>query len=176
MNSYSHAAPRGARSGRLRFCVRATESSRLRTHPIGKSTTYPAGARAERLLSRSASLYMWLPSPASLVLVIRLVAFVALAYYLSLHRLPTLKGIFAAILLMIGMLGAYDGFTRAAREDSRSRYGRVVAGVVVEMYQSNGAGRTYTPSGREGPHAGTSGLLIYEGLARLLAYGSARTR
>ncbi len=119
---------------------------------------------------------MWLPSPASLVLVLRLVAFVALAYYLSLHRLPTLKGIIASILLMIGMLGAYEGFTRAVQEDSRSRYGRVVPGVVEEMYQSNGSGKTYTPAGREGPHAGTSGMLIYEGLARLLAYGSARTR
>jgi hypothetical protein len=119
---------------------------------------------------------MWLPSPTSLVLVIRLVGFVALAYYLSLHRLPTLRGIFAAFLLMIGMLGAYEGFVAAVHEDSRSRYGQVVPGVVVDMFQSNGEGRTYTPTGREGPHPGTSGFLITEGFARLVAYGSARTR
>src|SRR5689334_17654061 len=100
-----------------------------------------------------------MPSPASLVLVMRLVGFVALAYYLSIGRRPTLRGIAAFIVLTIGGLGFYEGFTLAVREDSRSRYGRVVPGVVDEMYESDGRGRTCTSGGHEGPRAGTSGFL-----------------
>ena len=69
-----------------------------------------------------------MPSAASLVLVVKLVAFVALAYYLSLRKTPTLRGIIAFLIMMTGALGFYEGFTLAVREDARARYGRVVPG------------------------------------------------
>jgi len=119
---------------------------------------------------------MWMPSAASLVLVVKLVAFVAIAYYLSLRKTPTLRGIIAFLIVMTGALGFYEGFTLAVREDTRARYGRVVPGVVVEMYQSDGHGRTNASGGREGPRAGTSGFLISGGLARTFALGSGRIR
>ena len=113
-----------------------------------------------------------MPSPAALIFVAKLVAFVALAYTLSLGRWPSLRGIAAFILLLVGAIGCYDGFTLAVREDARRRDGTVLPGVVVEKYTTDGRGHTYSTRGREGPHPGVSGFLLTEAIAHRIAYGS----
>ena len=114
----------------------------------------------------------WLPSPQGLILLIKSAGFVVLAYYLSLRRFPSIRGMVAFMFLMTGGLGLYGGFVLAAREDGRLRHGRVVSGVVVEKYRPAGAGRTITTRGAEGPWAKSGGYLIAEPLARWIAYGS----
>ena len=103
-----------------------------------------------------------MPSAAGLVYIVKLVAFVTFAYYLSIGRSPSMRGVATFVMLMIGALGMYEGFSLAVREESRLRYGHVVSGAVVDMYESDGSGRTYASNGRQGPHAGTSGYLMYE--------------
>jgi hypothetical protein len=117
-----------------------------------------------------------LPSAAGLVTLVKLAAFVVFAYYLtSTGRWPRVSNIVAFVLLMIAVVGFYEGFTLAVREEARLRYGQVIPGVITEMYRSDGHGRTYATTGHEGPSAGVGTYLLTEPLARWLAYGSPRT-
>ncbi len=117
-----------------------------------------------------------MPSPSGLVLVVQLIAFVVFAYVVSSGRFPGVRGVAAFVLLMIGLLGLYEGLTLAAREESRWRYGRVVSGVVVEKYRPDGTGHTIATTGRQGPHTGRSGFLISAMFAHWIAYGSPAIR
>jgi hypothetical protein len=112
-----------------------------------------------------------MPSAAGLVVIVKLIAFVTFAYHIRVQRMPTLSGIVAFILFMIGALGFYEGFVLAVREDSRVRYGQVVSGVVMEKYQA--AGRyTSSSTGRRGPHSGGSGFLMTRAFAHRMAHGT----
>src|SRR5512140_1601734 len=114
-----------------------------------------------------------MPSPVGLIGIVQLINVVVFAYYVSTaHRFPPIRSIVAYLLLMTALLGYYEGFTLAAREDARLRYGHVVAGVVVEKYHTDGKGHTYTTSGREGPAAGRSGYLITGAFAQWVVHGS----
>lgn len=113
-----------------------------------------------------------MPSAEGLVFVAQLVTFVAIAYFISLRRLPRLRGIAAFFLFMYGTLGFYDGCVLAFREQARAQYGRVLSGVVVEKYRADGRGLTVASTGRQGPYIRQDGYLVSHTVAHWLAYGS----
>src|SRR4051794_34712698 len=70
--------------------------------------------------------------PSFAVLLAELAMFVTAAYYVSTRGFPTLRGVGAFVILLVGLGGCYQGFLLAVREDARLRYGTVAAGVVVD--------------------------------------------
>ena len=119
-----------------------------------------------------------MPSAALLVIFLLLAFLATRAYFLSTWG-PPMHKVFALIALTIGALGFCEGFLLAVREESRSRYGQVVPGFVVEKMVSDGGdrtgGRSWTRDGRVLRTGPGIDLLIYRRIARLMATGSART-
>ena len=113
-------------------------------------------------------------------LLVRLVAFVVVAYLLSSGGRITGRGIVAFALAAGGVMAFIDGSMLAVREESRARYGRVSSGVVVEKFSSSGAQGTRRIGRRGGrdqrhtmPVVTARGFAFYDVLARLIVTGSA---
>jgi hypothetical protein len=112
-------------------------------------------------------------------LVAKLAAGVFIAYKISTHGRLTLRGMATYVLVVLGVMACFDGFTLAYREDNRARYGRVTSGVILEKFSSTEAqGSRYI--GRRGgrdqvrrrPIVTITGFRFHEVLARLIATGS----
>lgn len=110
--------------------------------------------------------------PAYLYVVAQLAMFVAVAYYISIRKLPGFRSVCAFLLFIAGIIGCYEGFLLAVREDGRLRYGTVISGTVIEKYKTNGEGQTVGTTGRKGPKPGVSTFLLTRAVAHRLAYGS----
>jgi hypothetical protein len=112
-------------------------------------------------------------------LVAKLAAGVFIAYKISTHGRLTLRGMATYVLVVLGVMACFDGFTLAYREENRARYGRVTSGVILEKFSSTEAqGSRYI--GRRGgrdqvrrrPIVTITGFRFHEVLARLIATGS----
>ena len=118
---------------------------------------------------------------ALLSLLAKLGAFVFVAYKLSTGGRLTLPGMATYVLVVIGVMACFDGFTLAYREENRVRYGRVTPGVIFEKLSSTGAqgsrqigGRGGRDQARRRPIVTSKGFQIHDVLARLIVTGSPR--
>ena len=116
----------------------------------------------------------WFPS------IVRLVAMVVVAYQLSSRGRITVRGIVAFVIAAGGVMAFLDGFMLGVTEDSRTRNGRVLPGVVVEKFSSSsmqGTRRIGRRGGRDQwrtrPIVTANGFAFYDPLARLIVTGSA---
>jgi hypothetical protein len=105
---------------------------------------------------------------------------VVVAYQLSSVGRINVRGIVAFAIAAAGVMAFLDGFTLAATEENRVRYGRVSSGVVIEKFSSSGAQGTRQIGRRGGrdqehrrPVVTAKGFAFYEPLARLIVTGSA---
>ena len=112
-------------------------------------------------------------------LLAKLGAGVFVAYKLSSRGRLTLPGIATYVLVVVGVMACFDGFTLAYREENRARYGRVTSGVILEKFSSTGAEGSRQIGRRGGrdqvrrrPIVTITGFQIHDMLARLIATGS----
>jgi hypothetical protein len=112
-------------------------------------------------------------------LLAKLGAGVFVAYKLSSRGRLTLPGIATYVLVVVGVMACFDGFTLAYREENRARYGRVTSGVILEKFSSTGAQGSRQIGRRGGrdqvrrrPIVTITGFQIHDLLARLIATGS----
>jgi hypothetical protein len=112
-------------------------------------------------------------------LLAKLGAGVFVAYKISTRGRLTLPGMATYVLVVIGVMACFDGFTLAYREENRARYGRVTSGVILEKFSSTGAqgsrhiGRLGgRDQARRRPIVTITGFRIHDVLSRLIATGS----
>ena len=116
---------------------------------------------------------------ALLSLLAKLGAAVFVAYKISSRGRLTLRGMATYVLVVIGVMACFEGFTLAYREENRARYGRVTSGVVVERFSSTGAQgsrhigrRGGRDQARRRPIVTITGFQMHDVLARAIATGS----
>lgn len=104
---------------------------------------------------------------------------VVVAYWLSIGKRFTVRGIVAYGLAVVGVLALFSGFDLAVTEEARARYGRVLPGVVVgklstlerdgTRYIGRGGGRNQNV---RQPIVTINGFRTNDLLARWIAMGS----
>lgn len=116
---------------------------------------------------------------ALIILLAKLGAGVFVAYKISAREPISLRGVLTYTIVIIGVMGCFEGFTLAYKEENRARYGRVSSGVVVEKLSSTGAHGSRRIGRRGGrdqvntrPIVTGNGFQLHEILARFLATGS----
>jgi len=92
---------------------------------------------------------------------------------MSLRSRPLTLGGLSLLLIGVGLFAVADGFTLAVVEEDRTRYGRVMSGIVVERLSSTGEEGTRTMGGKgSGAIVLTSGFDPYSVAVRWLTSGS----
>jgi hypothetical protein len=116
---------------------------------------------------------------ALLSLLAKLGAAVFVAYKISSRGRLTLRGMATCVLVVIGLMACFEGFTLAYQEENRARYGRVTSGVILEKFSSSGAQGTRHIGRRGGrdqarrrPIVTITGFQMHDVLARAIATGS----